>query len=70
MRKVWIIGSVATVADRIVNLYKLTGGFGTLLWAPTDWGDEPERARHTMKLLLEEVLPRVTKTVGTLPMPE
>jgi alkanesulfonate monooxygenase SsuD/methylene tetrahydromethanopterin reductase-like flavin-dependent oxidoreductase (luciferase family) len=67
MKTSWIIGSVATVTDRIVDMYKTTGGFGTLLWSPTDWGDQPERLRHTLELLMNEVLPRVNERVEPLP---
>ena len=70
MRTSWIIGSVATVTDRIVEMYNDTGGFGTLLWSPTDWGNQPERMRHTLELLLQEVLPRVNDKVAPLPAPQ
>ena len=63
----WIIGSVETVTDRIVEIYGATGGFGTLLWNPTDWGDQPERMRHTLELLTKEVIPQVNKRVKPLP---
>jgi len=63
MRNCWMIGSVETVVDRLVHLHKMTGGFGTLLWSPTDWGDQPERTRHTLELLINEVLPRVNKRI-------
>ena len=66
MKSGWLIGSVETVTDRLVELYNYTGGFGTLLWSPTDWGEEPERMRHTLELLLNEVLPRVNKRVKPL----
>jgi alkanesulfonate monooxygenase SsuD/methylene tetrahydromethanopterin reductase-like flavin-dependent oxidoreductase (luciferase family) len=69
MRTSWIIGSVETVTDRIVEMYKKTGGFGTLLWSPTDWGDQPERMRHTLELLMKEVMPRVNKKIGKIPAP-
>lgn len=66
MKTIWIIGSVETVTDRIVDMYESTGGFGTLLWNPTDWGDRPERMRHTLELLTKEVLPRVNKKIKPL----
>lgn len=66
MKTCWIIGSVATVTDRIVEMYETTGGFGTLLWSPTDWTDQPERTRHTLELLINEVVPRVNKRVKPL----
>lgn len=69
MRTSWIIGSVETVTDRIVEMYKKTGGFGTLLWSPTDWGNQPERMRHTLELLMNEVMPRVNKKIGKIPAP-
>ena len=67
MRNCWIIGSVETVTDRLVELYNKTGGFGTLLWSPTDYGEHPERMRHTLELLVNEVLPRVNNKVKPLP---
>lgn len=70
MRTSWIIGSVATVTDRIVEIYNTTGGFGTLLWSPTDWGDQPERMRHTLELLIKEVIPRVNAKIAPLPVPQ
>ena len=68
MRTSRIIGSVDTVTDRIVDMYETTGGFGTLLWNPTDWGDQPERMRHTLELLIKEVIPHVNKRVKPLPV--
>jgi alkanesulfonate monooxygenase SsuD/methylene tetrahydromethanopterin reductase-like flavin-dependent oxidoreductase (luciferase family) len=68
MRTSWIIGSVATVSDRIVEMYETTGGFGTLLWNPTDWGGQAERMRHTLDLLVKDVMPRVNRRVKPLPV--
>jgi len=64
MRNAWFVGSVATVADKLVDAYKRVGGFGTLLMGSTDWGDQPEILRHSMELLANEVMPRFDAQVG------
>jgi alkanesulfonate monooxygenase SsuD/methylene tetrahydromethanopterin reductase-like flavin-dependent oxidoreductase (luciferase family) len=66
MKHCWIIGSVKTVTDRIVDLYNSTGGFGTLLWSPTDYGDNGEHTRYTLDMLLNRVLPAVNERVRPL----
>ena len=66
MRNCWMIGGIDTIVDRLVDLYDMVGGFGTLLWSPTDWGDRPEESRRTLELMMNEVLPRVNKRVKPL----
>ena len=55
----WFVGSVETVADRIVVLDRLSGGFGTLLISAFDCSDNPEPWNESLRLLAQEVLPRV-----------
>lgn len=63
---VWFVGSPDTVANKIVNLYKTTGGFGTLLVQGFDYSDNPEPWKKSLKLLKEEVLPRVHQMTSEL----
>jgi alkanesulfonate monooxygenase SsuD/methylene tetrahydromethanopterin reductase-like flavin-dependent oxidoreductase (luciferase family) len=55
----WIVGSPETVAKKLDDLYETVGGFGTLLVTAYDYYDEPERWKKSMRLLKEEVLPRM-----------
>ena len=54
----WLVGDPDSVANQIRELYENVGGFGTLLWVTHDW-DDPERWRRSMRLLAEEVMPRL-----------
>jgi alkanesulfonate monooxygenase SsuD/methylene tetrahydromethanopterin reductase-like flavin-dependent oxidoreductase (luciferase family) len=54
----WLVGDPDEVARQIRALYDEVGGFGTLLWVTQDW-DDPVRWRNSMRLLAEEVMPRV-----------
>jgi alkanesulfonate monooxygenase SsuD/methylene tetrahydromethanopterin reductase-like flavin-dependent oxidoreductase (luciferase family) len=60
----WLIGSPATVADKIEKVYAEVGGFGHLLLFCFDYADQPERWRRSMQLLGEEVMPRVAHLQG------
>jgi alkanesulfonate monooxygenase SsuD/methylene tetrahydromethanopterin reductase-like flavin-dependent oxidoreductase (luciferase family) len=55
----WFVGSVETVADRILADHDAAGGFGVLLVQPVDSGLAPARVEHSLTLLAQEVLPRV-----------
>ena len=55
----WIIGSPDTVARKIEAMYHSTGGFGTLLVLGFDYADDPEPWRRSLKLLADEVKPRL-----------
>lgn len=57
----WFVGSVETVAEKIVQLNKLSGGFGTLLISGFDCHEDPEPWRESLRLLAEEVLPLVNE---------
>ncbi|MFN8522224.1 MAG: LLM class flavin-dependent oxidoreductase [Chloroflexota bacterium] len=60
---VWIVGDPDTVASKIVALHEAVGGFGHLLAMAHDW---PDRAvwDRSMRLLKEEVMPRVERAVA------
>jgi alkanesulfonate monooxygenase SsuD/methylene tetrahydromethanopterin reductase-like flavin-dependent oxidoreductase (luciferase family) len=64
----WLIGSPATVAEKLERVYHEVGGFGTLLVFCFDYADQAEVWRTSLDLLAREVLPRVEhlapKTVG------
>ena len=54
----WLVGSPQTVADRIMDLHQQTGGFGHLLIVSYDATDESESWDRSLRLLMDEVLPR------------
>jgi alkanesulfonate monooxygenase SsuD/methylene tetrahydromethanopterin reductase-like flavin-dependent oxidoreductase (luciferase family) len=54
----WLVGSPATVADRLHAIYEQVGGFGTLLLFCFDYADNPAAWHHSMELLAHEVMPR------------
>lgn len=55
----WFIGSPDTVAKKLDHFYEISGGFGTLLTPGYDYLDNPEVWKKSMRLLKEEVLPRL-----------
>ncbi len=54
----WIVGSPETVANKIMDLQEQTGGFGRLLIVSYDAAGEAEAWNRSLRLLMEEVLPR------------
>ena len=55
---IWIVGSPDDVTDQLLQLYDELGGFGVLLAMGHEW--QPKQPwQHSMKLLQEEVLPRL-----------
>jgi alkanesulfonate monooxygenase SsuD/methylene tetrahydromethanopterin reductase-like flavin-dependent oxidoreductase (luciferase family) len=54
----WFVGSPQTVADRILELQEQTGGFGHLLIVSYDASNERESWDRSLRLLMDEVLPR------------
>jgi alkanesulfonate monooxygenase SsuD/methylene tetrahydromethanopterin reductase-like flavin-dependent oxidoreductase (luciferase family) len=60
-----ISGSPRRVLDGLVAVTDQLGGFGTLLVTHKDW-DEPALHRHSMRLLAEQVMPRLRQHVGSL----
>ena len=55
----WIIGSPSTVAEKIETIYNQVGGFGTLLVFGFDYKDNPEAWHNSLRLLAEDVMPRL-----------
>ena len=49
----------ATVAEKLERIYHEAGGFGGLLVFGFDYADNPQAWHHSLKLLAEEVGPRV-----------
>ena len=56
MDKLVIHGSPARVLGQLQAFRQRTGDFGTLLYAGVDWKDR-ERARNSMRLMAEQVMP-------------
>jgi alkanesulfonate monooxygenase SsuD/methylene tetrahydromethanopterin reductase-like flavin-dependent oxidoreductase (luciferase family) len=59
----WLIGSPATVAEKLERIYREAGGFGGLLVFGFDYADNPEAWHTSLRLLIEEVGPRVAHLV-------
>ena len=55
----WLIGSPATVAEKLERVYREVDGFGTLLVFGFDYSEQPEAWHNSLRLLAEEVAPRV-----------
>ena len=58
-----IYGSPETVANRVLGLREKVGRFGTLLYAAHDWDDRKARMKSSMRLMAEEVMPRVNRAL-------
>jgi alkanesulfonate monooxygenase SsuD/methylene tetrahydromethanopterin reductase-like flavin-dependent oxidoreductase (luciferase family) len=55
----WLVGAPRTVAEKIEKVYEDVGGFGQLLVFGFDYADDPQAWRHSLRLIQEEVKPRV-----------
>ena len=55
----WIVGSPATVAEKIARIHSEVGGFGHLLVFGFDYVEHPQAWQRSLELLAKEVLPRV-----------
>ncbi|MEM7254456.1 MAG: LLM class flavin-dependent oxidoreductase, partial [Pseudomonadota bacterium] len=55
----WLVGSPDTVAEKLEAVYEDVGGFGHLLVFCFDYADQPEAWHNSMRLLMEEVAPKV-----------
>src|SRR6185295_4148545 len=60
MENVWIVGDPSECADKIHQLYEASGGFGSLLSITTD-ADDAGWAHESLRLLMEDVAPRVAR---------
>ena len=58
-RRNWIVGSPATVAEKLETIYHEVGGFGVLLVFGFDYKHKPEAWQHSLELLRHEVMPRL-----------
>ncbi len=56
----WLIGSPATVAEKLEAVYDDVGGFGQLLVFCFDYADKAEAWHTSLGLLANEVLPKVS----------
>jgi alkanesulfonate monooxygenase SsuD/methylene tetrahydromethanopterin reductase-like flavin-dependent oxidoreductase (luciferase family) len=55
----WLVGTPDQVADKIATMYDDLGGFGHLVMLGTDYVEQPEAWRDSMKMAAQEVLPKV-----------
>jgi len=55
----WLVGSPETVARRLEEVYNDVGGFGYLLVFGFDYLGNPQAWHNSLRLLSQEVLPRV-----------
>jgi alkanesulfonate monooxygenase SsuD/methylene tetrahydromethanopterin reductase-like flavin-dependent oxidoreductase (luciferase family) len=60
----WIVGSPATVREKIEALQHDTGGFGVLLVFACDYRAQPEGWRDSLRMLAEEVAPKLSLAVA------
>src|SRR5262249_22143773 len=58
-----IHGSVNKVVDGLLALREEIGDFGEIVYAGMDWVDG-ELAKRSMRLMAEEVMPRVNAAIG------
>ena len=54
----WLVGSPATVTERLHRIYEEVGGFGTLLLFCFDYVENPKAWRYSLELLAREVMPK------------
>jgi alkanesulfonate monooxygenase SsuD/methylene tetrahydromethanopterin reductase-like flavin-dependent oxidoreductase (luciferase family) len=59
----WLIGSPATVEEKLERIYHDAGGFGGLLVFGFDYLENPEAWHNSLRLLVNEVGPRVKHLV-------
>jgi alkanesulfonate monooxygenase SsuD/methylene tetrahydromethanopterin reductase-like flavin-dependent oxidoreductase (luciferase family) len=62
MKNIWIVGSPDTVSEKLIQLYKEVGGWGTTLQIQYDWAPMSVWRRN-MQLLMDEVHPNVRDLV-------
>ena len=60
----WIVGSPDTVTEKLQSLYEKVGGFGEVLWLTYDHSEDRERYETSMRLLAQEVMPRLSHLNG------
>ena len=52
------------LTEKIRELYNTVGGFGHLLWLTFDHADNSEAYETSMRLLAQEVLPKLSELTG------
>ena len=57
-----IAGTPDHVAGEVLSLREQVGDFGTLVYAGHDWADK-ELSRLSMRLMAEEVMPKVNRAL-------
>ncbi len=60
----WLVGSPATVAEKMTALYREVGGFGGMLMMGADCANDPKPWLKSLRLMAEEVMPRVAHLTG------
>jgi alkanesulfonate monooxygenase SsuD/methylene tetrahydromethanopterin reductase-like flavin-dependent oxidoreductase (luciferase family) len=55
----WVVGSPATVREKLEKIYEEVGGFGTILVFCFDYQENPQAWRNSMQLLAQEVMPKL-----------
>ena len=55
----WLIGSPATVVEKIERMYEEVGGFGAILLFCFDYSETPEAWHRSMELLAHEIMPKL-----------
>ena len=63
LQRLVIAGTPESVAEKLLSLRRDVGPFGTLLYTGHDWAD-PDLSRRSMKLMANEVLPRVIEALA------
>jgi alkanesulfonate monooxygenase SsuD/methylene tetrahydromethanopterin reductase-like flavin-dependent oxidoreductase (luciferase family) len=63
----WLVGSPTTVAEKLAKVYEEVGGFGQILVFGFDYVENPGAWHNSLKLLQQEVLPRVRHLVPKEP---
>lgn len=64
LEHLWLVGSPETVAQKLRDLYEISGGFGTLLAMMLDHSEDRAGFERSMRLLVNDVLPRVDDLTG------
>ena len=60
LNHLWLVGSPDTVAQKIRDLYEVSGGFGVLLTMVLDNTDDRDGWNRSMHLLIEDVIPQLS----------
>jgi len=64
----WLIGSPKTVAEKLEQIYEDVGGFGQLCVFGFDYLENPGAWHNSLRLIQEEVMPRVKHLVPKAPV--